>query len=205
MNEGMRLMRSVLRGAGLIALVAATGACGDVMRQGRSPVYLVIDAFGVSNGGTTSPTFTAAPLLSDVQTKGSVFNDLGQVTLRISLKDIGSGTTTLNPSSNNEVTITRYHVEYTRADGRSTPGVDVPYGFDGMITGTVPATAPLILGFELVRHDAKLESPLSPLISNLAVINTLAKVTFYGHDQVGNVVSVTGSVSVEFANFADPS
>ena len=65
--------------------------------------------------------------------------------------------------------------------------------------------ATLIIGFEIVRHDAKLEAPLVQLISNLNVINTIANVTFYGHDQVGNVVSVTGSVSVEFANFADPS
>jgi hypothetical protein len=198
-------MRSVLRGVGAVALVAASVSCGDVVRQGRSPVYLVIDNFQVATGITTSPTFTAAPLLSDVQTKGSVFNDLGEVTLRLSLKDIGVGTSTLAPTTNNEVTINRYHVEYVRADGRNTPGVDVPYPFDGAISGTVPANATLIIGFELVRHDAKLEAPLVQLISNLSVINTIAHVTFYGHDQVGNVVSVTGSVSVDFANFADPS
>src|SRR2546426_8307659 len=200
----MTVMRSILRGVALIGLMAATASCGDVMRQGRSPVYLVIDSFQVANGGSSSVTYVAAPLLSDVQTKGSVFNDLGQVTLRISLKDVGTGATTLSPSSNNEVTITRYHVDYVRADGRNTPGVDVPYGFDGTITGTVPASGTLIIGFELVRHDAKFETPLSQLIANVAVINTIAKVTFYGHDQVGNIVSVTGSVSVEFANFADP-
>jgi hypothetical protein len=196
-------MRSVFRGAGLIALVAATASCGDVVRQGRSPVYLVIDNFQVATGITTSPTFTGAPLLSDVQTKGSVFDDLGQVTLRLSLKDIGPGTSTLTPSPNNEVTVTRYHVQYVRADGRNTPGVDVPYPFDGSMTGTVPSNATLIIGFELVRHDAKLESPLVQLITNLSVINTIANVTFYGQDQVGNAVSVTGSVSVDFANFAD--
>ena len=199
------MMRRVLRGAGLIALVGATASCGNVARQGRSPVYLVIDAFNVANGGTSTPTFVGAPLLSDVLTKGSVFNDLGQVTLHISLKDIGNGSTALLPSTNNEVTIDRYHVDYIRADGHNTPGVDVPYGFDGTITGTVPTNATMIIGFEIVRHDAKLEAPLQQLVSNLAVINTIANVTFYGHDQVGNVVSVTGSVSVEFANFADPS
>jgi hypothetical protein len=198
-------MRSVLRGAGVMAIVAASVSCGDVVRQGRAPVYLVIDNFQVATGITSSPTFTSAPLLSDVQTKGSVFNDLGEVTLRLSLKDIGPGTSTLTPSTNNEVTIQRYHVEYVRADGRNTPGVDVPYPFDGAITGTVPANATLIIGFELVRHDAKLEAPLIQLIGNLQVINTIARVTFYGFDQVGNVVSVTGSVSVDFANFADPS
>jgi hypothetical protein len=196
-------MRRVLRGAGLIALVAASVSCGDVVRQGRSPVYLVIEQFAVANGLSTNPTFTGAPLQSDVQTKGSVFNDLGQVTLRLSLKDIGPTASAPTPTTNNEVTLKRYHVEYVRTDGRNTPGVDVPYPFDGSITGTVPANATLIISFELVRHDAKLESPLVQLISNLAVINTIANVTFYGQDQVGNAVNVTGAVSVDFANFAD--
>jgi hypothetical protein len=28
-------------------------------------------------------------------------------------------------------------------------------------------------------------------------------VTFYGHDQVGNDVSVMGSIQIDFGNFAD--
>ena len=141
-------------------------------------------------------------------TKGSIFDDIGEVTLKISPKDIGLGTTATLPSLNNEVTLTRYHVEYVRADGRNTPGVDVPYPFDGAISGTVPANGTLIIGFELVRHSAKLESPLVQLQNiqtDLSIIATIANVTFYGQDQAGNVVSVTGSISVNFGNFADPS
>jgi len=92
-----------------------------------------------------------------------------------------------------------------RADGHNTQRFYIPYSFDGAITGTVPANGTLIIGFELVRHDAKLESPLMQLFSNPSVLNTIANVTFYGHDQVGNTVTVTGSVSVQFADFADPS
>ena len=54
--------------------------------------------------------------------------------------------------SNNEITITRYHVSYRRADGRNTQGVDVPYAFDGAATATVPATGNVSIGFELVRQ-----------------------------------------------------
>ena len=198
-------MRSVLRPAGLIAIVALTASCHDQACQGHSPVYLVVDSILVANGGSSTATFTGAPLLSDVQTKGSVFNDLGQVTLHIALKDLGSGTAPLVPTSNNQVTVTRYHVDYIRADGKNTPGVDVPYGFDGSITGTVPASGTVNIAFELVRHDAKLEPPLVQLVSNLSVINVLAHITFYGQDLAGNAISVTGAVSVDFANFADPS
>jgi hypothetical protein len=201
----MTVMRRVLRAVGLIGLAAAAGSCGDVARQGRSPVFLVIDLIEVASGSTSQPTLHAAPLLSDVITKGSIFDDVAAVTLRISPKDIGSGTTATIPSSNNEVTITRYHVEYVRADGRNTPGVDVPYPFDGAVTGTIPASGNLTIGFEIVRHVAKVETPLVQLTNDLSIINTICNITFYGHDRVGNAVSATGSVTVNFGNFADPS
>jgi len=41
------------------------------------------------------------------------------------------------------------------------------------------------------------------LISSPNVISTVADITFYGHDQVGNEVSVSGSIDVTFANFGD--
>ena len=50
-------------------------------------------------------------------------------------------------------------MRYIRADGRNTPGVDVPYGFDGALTATVSGST--TVGFELVRHIAKEEAPLA--------------------------------------------
>ena len=48
---------------------------------------------------------------SDVATStGTIFNDLGRVRLSLAMKDVS-----MAPSSNNNVTITRYRVEYTRA------------------------------------------------------------------------------------------
>ena len=78
----------------------------------------------------------------------------------------------------------------------------MPYAFDGAITGTVSDSASF--GFTLVRHQAKAEAPLGALETNFVVISTIAEVTFYGHDQTGRAVSVTGKISVHFANFADP-
>ena len=115
--------------------------------------------------------------------------------------DILAGGLDTSPSSNNEVTINRYRVVYRRADGRNTPGVDVPYGFDGGVTGTVGAGASLGLGFELVRHIAKEESPLVQLANSRTTISTIADITFYGRDQVGNDISVTGSITVDFGDF----
>jgi hypothetical protein len=170
---------------------------------------LVIVNLRAAANTSASPTFVDY-LLSDVITKGSIINDLGEVILRMSPRDIGQDPDTpLAPTANNEVTLTRYRVVFVRADGRNTPGVDVPYPFDGGVTATIPSGAARTIDFEIVRHVAKLEPPLAQLrclsgIGCPTVINTIAEVTFYAHDQVGNQLSVTGYITVDFGDFADP-
>jgi len=58
----------------------------------------------------------------------------------------------------------------------------------------------------MVRAQAKIESPLVELRGSggAIIISTLADVTFYGQDQNGNQVAVTGTISVNFADWADP-
>ena len=107
------------------------------------------------------------------------------------------------PGPVNVITIDRYHVDYVRADGRNTPGVDVPYGFDGAVTVTV-SEATTTFGFSLVRVVAKEEAPLVQLKNSASFISVLARVTFYGHDQAGNEVTATGSIQIDFGNYGDP-
>jgi hypothetical protein len=194
-DEMMPDMRSIRRLIAFVAMLAASISCGDVVRQGRSPVFLTIETLQASPGNETTFSDT---LLSDVDTNGTIFNDVGRVTLSLTPKDF-----TVAPTTNNQVTIRRYRVVYRRADGRNTPGVDVPYGFDGGVTGTVPPSGTLTLEFELVRHVAKGQPPLLVLSENPVVISSIAEVTFYGTDQVGNAISVTGSILIDFGNFAD--
>jgi hypothetical protein len=208
-------MRHIKLIAGVFAVVATSVSCGDVVRQGNAPVFLGIDRLEGIRGATT-PGQPTGNLISDVLTMvtspapctttapcPTVFNDLGRATFRLTPKDIGTATSPTAPSTNNEVTIQRYRVRYIRADGRSTPGVDVPYGFDGAVTATVPAVGTVQVGFELVRHISKEEAPLVQLVNSQTIITTLAEVTFYGQDRVGNEVSVTGSITVDFGNFGD--
>jgi hypothetical protein len=203
-----------LRGCVVCALVLSALSCGDVVRTGRSPVYLVIDTLRAAPGN--KPAEFGGALLSDVLTVVTsggtctttnpcqvIFDDFGQVVLRIALKDITNPSSPNAPTTNNEVTITRYRVAYRRTDGRNTQGVDVPFGFDGGVTGTVPFNGTATLSFELVRHLAKSEPPLSALRSTGGLIYTIADVTFFGTDRVGNQISVTGSIQVDFGNFAD--
>jgi hypothetical protein len=133
-----------------------------------------------------------------------VYEDIGQVNLRIAMKDPGTTDSPTSPSPTNEITVSRYRVVYTRSDGRNTQGIDVPYTFDGAATGTVTASG-TTLTFVLVRAQAKLEAPLKALAGGggSVVISTIAQVTFYGRDQAGNDTSVTGTISVNFADWAD--
>ena len=196
----------------LAAISAVTASCGDVARAGRAPVFLVIESLKATAGGTTNATATSF-LQSDVQrlvspcpvgsSCATVFGDTGVATFHLSPKDIGALAVPTTPSSNNQVTLTRYHVTYRRADGRNTPGADVPYGFDGAATATVPASGTASIGFELVRTIAKTEAPLAQLALNFTIITTIADVTFYGQDLVGNEIQATGSIQVDFGNFAD--
>ena len=101
------------------------------------------------------------------------------------------------------ITINRVRVVYTRADGRNTQGVDVPFAFDSAVTGTIQAAGTLTLGFELVRQVAKQESPLVQLRTSSNIISAIATVTFYGVDRVGNNVQATGQLQIEFGNFGD--
>lgn len=194
-------MRHFTKLLSLALLGTVTASCGDVVRDSRAPVLLVIDRLEGASGPEGKPSTI---LLSDVITNGGITNDPGTATLRLVLKDIGTPLVATQPSTNNSVTITRYRVSYRRADGRNTQGVDVPWAFDGAATVTVGTNATSLIGFQLVRHVAKMESPLVQLASNPTVITTIADVTFYGQDLVGNEVSATGSIQVDFGNFADP-
>jgi hypothetical protein len=176
---------------------------------------LIIQALQGASGA--KPTQFGATLGSDVITLVSqnvggqqvkvptIFDDPGQVTFQLGLKDPGTSDSPASPTKTNFITVTRYHVDYLRSDGRNTQGVDVPYSFDGAITLTVGSAA-TTGGFTLVRSQAKQEAPLQALQGGggANVISTIATVTFYGTDQAGRAVSVTGTISVTFADWGDP-
>lgn len=199
-------MRTLVGRLSLAAAVVGTVSCGDVVRTGRAPVFLVVNSIG---GGEASSAFLLSDVIrnrtspapcSTTNPCPTVFDDPGTASLAVNMKDFNI---TPAPNNNNAVTITRYRVEYRRSDGRNTPGVDVPFPIDGGTTTTIPANSVGSVGFELVRHTAKAESPLVQLINDPAVISTTAYVTFFGTDQVGNDISATGTILVNFGNFGD--
>jgi hypothetical protein len=207
--------RPAIAGAAAMALLAGSVSCGDVVRQGKAPVLIVVDAMEAASGA--APGTMGGFLLSDVQTLvdqtvggetvrvPTIFNDIGRATMRLIPKDAGTGQNSLAPTPWNAVTINRYRITFIRADGRNTPGVDVPYPLDGALTATLSST-PTAVPFEIVRHQQKLEQPLRSLANfgGRLFISTIAEITFYGADQVGNEVQAKGTINVSFSDYADP-
>ena len=203
----------LLRRFGVVAVLAvASTSCGSVA-QGRGPSFLVIESLQGIRGNTT-PGQPSSTLTSDVITNVStpapctaeapcptIFGDSGEATMRVVMKDAGAASPS-TPSAINHITIERYHVQYIRADGRNTQGVDVPYEFDGAVRVTI-ADSPTTFGFQLVRNQAKDEAPLIFLRTNGAIVTTIGKVTFYGRDQNGNEISIVGELTINFGNFGD--
>jgi hypothetical protein len=112
----------------------------------------------------------------------------------------------LNPTFLNDVTITSYRVTYTRSDGHNTPGVDVPYPFDGGTTFIVTVGGSASSrAFILVRNQAKLEPPLVNMRSagGALVLSAIAEIDFFGQDGAGRPISAKGFLNVHFADFAD--
>jgi hypothetical protein len=201
------------------ALVAPLAACTKTQTTGQSPAYLIIDSLAGAPGA--EPDAFRGVLASDVVTNvrtqvdvggesktvavPTVFADNGRAVFRLAMKDPGSVDSPSRPSSTNFITLNRYRVQYIRADGRNMPGVDVPYPFDGGITATVGengATAQ----FTVVRVQAKQEAPLMPMAfgGGANTISAIAEITFFGADQAGRTVSVTGSLGVDFSDWGDP-
>lgn len=197
-GSGMRL-------AGAVLVAAAVSSCGDQTRQGTASSYLIISVLEGAPGGdpTKFTTGIASDVVTVVDDVPTIFEDPGRVTFKLGLKDPGPSSSPVSPTQNNWITVSQYHVQYVRSDGHNIEGVDVPYAFDGGVTATV-GSGDTTTGFVLVREQAKLEAPLGALASNPITLSTIARVTFYGHDQTGREVSVTGNIDVRFGNWADP-
>lgn len=208
--------RAVIGRAAAVVLLAGSVSCGNIAEQGKAPVTVIIDSLEAASGA--EPGNMGGFLLSDVQTLVDqevggetvrvpvIFNDVARATMRLITKDGGNQQNSLAPTPWNAVTINRFHINFIRADGRNTPGVDVPYPVDGALTATLTMT-PTTVPFEIVRHQQKLEQPLRSLASfgGRVFISTIAEITFYGVDPVGNAVQAKGTISVSFGDYADPS
>jgi hypothetical protein len=196
---GSKSMRWTAALAAILLAAAGLPGCTSVQRNSQSPSYLVVDAIQAAPGET--PSSFAGFLHSDVHaTGGGVFADPGQVLLLLRMVDPGGPNSPTVPTVVNAITVTRYHVRYTRSDGKNVQGVDVPFEFDAASTVTV-GVAGATLPITLVRANAKQVAPLAALVGTANLITAQAEVTMFGADQAGNPVQAVAFITIDFADW----
>jgi hypothetical protein len=177
----------------LAAIVLLTStSCSEAVRAGDASSYLIITSL---TGGPQNDSTVESDVVRD---DGSTVTDTGTAGFLLQMKDPAG----LGPGPVNAITLTQYRVEYVRSDGRNVQGVDVPYAFTSGLTSTITSAGGA--GFTLVRIQAKEEAPLRALRGGRGAnaISVIARITFYGHDQTGREVSVSGNLDVTFADWA---
>jgi hypothetical protein len=195
----MNTIKKTFRMALVLTAFLALYSCNPVEDDSRSASILRVENILGTDVEGKSGNFLQSDVLMSA---GSVRADTATATLRTGTLDPDP---LLGTSQYNDVVVTRYLVSYSRTDGRNTPGVDVPYPFEGSLSTVIRAGATASISFVIVREAAKLEQPLIRLVevTEEQVLTCTAKVEFYGHDMVNKTVKATGYLTIYFANYAD--
>jgi hypothetical protein len=202
----------------LLALSALglTACTPDWAKENTSSLIMRIVQVVGTPGSTGGPPSGPGVLFSDVVSDTGFFNDNATLTVDILRKNLDAPSTPLE-----DVTLTRYEVQYYRTDGRNVEGRDVPFRTTGALTQVMHApstTAELTqdISVVVVRHQAKLESPLlelrnfggdssvpgsNPQLAGAGILTCIARITVYGESVNGRSLSATGELMVTFANF----
>lgn len=188
----------------LIIAALALASCQAKEDDSTSASFLVITSL---TGNDLAGKAGSTTVFSDVITNGSIIND-SAVAVVTAL--------TYNPTEDSEahdityymnVIVDQVDVEFMRTDGKNTEGVDVPYHFSQPMNMLVEVDKTASIPFILIRHVAKMESPLIQLRdfpSEEVVLQLVAKVTMHGKDLAGHrIAPVSGYLTVWCANFAD--
>lgn len=193
----------------LLAVVLVSYACTRVEDNTRAGSLLVVsNVTGIDTGGASG-----VPLFSDLCERApsnncgcGILNDNASADFSNEFLQIGPGANVGSGSFLNDIIVQQYRVDYFRPNNRNTPGVDVPYGIDGTLTVRVPLGGSATGVVTIVRHEAKVEAPLSDLVQlgpQEGVITANAQIKFFGQDISGRTVSAFGFLEVHFADFAD--
>lgn len=184
----------------LIAVLALGFAgCNIFENDSTSTSILIIESI---TGKNLEGQEGSSVIFVDVETNGSVYNDNATAALTAKLIDPGATGSTYYQ----DIIVDQIDVSYTRSSGQNQPGKDVPFSFSQMVNAKVAINESIDLGFVIVQHVAKMESPLVDLVDlgEEQVLKLEAHVTFHGYDVGGHRIQpVTGTVSLWCANFGD--
>jgi len=175
--------------------------CNKLEEDTTASSYLVVTSL---TGNDLDGTAGSTVMYSDVITgAGSIYNDNAVAVLEAHSLDPFD----VNLTTYKDIIVERVDVEFTRTDGLNTEGVDVPYAFSQEVNVLVQTEGSVSdLEFQVITHNAKLESPLVGLVNigGEKILKLEAHCTFYGRTVSGYAIApVTRTISVWCANFAD--
>ena len=201
----MKKATSFLRILVILPIILTFFTCNPIENETKSASRLIVlNLLGTNMDGDEANYLQSDVLYQDPDdpTSTTIYADAAIVTFQAELLDPNSIT---GPSYLNDITVTRYVVSFTRSDGKNTEGVDVPYTFEGSLSAQVAIGGTANVSFVVVREVAKNEPPLVDLVygTEEGVLQTTARVDFYGHDQANRNVQATGYITVFFANYAN--
>lgn len=183
----------------LLFILLGLTACNKYENKSLSDAKLIlVQLTGMDLNNSASSVAFSDVLANDE----SVMEDNGSVTLRVELLDPNLYPNVEESTYYQSVVIKRIKVEYSRPDGLSQQGRDVPYSFTQNVHQLLDVGDIGSIGFVLVQHTAKLESPLYELRFTPEILKMEAKITVYAEDIGGKWLEpVQGSLSVWFGNF----
>ena len=187
------MIRSTIGRVAMLALVASLSGCAANYTTGNTSTVLLLLA-GIS----------PSPLQSDVLRADGIKSDNATLAVAVRFKNPNIETVPQIPSA---VIVERYEIKYRRSDGRGVEGQDVPFSISGNLTAgfdvKTSGTDPLVI--EVVRGQAKLEPPLRNLRNNGGgiIVTMFADITIHGRTISNQVVTATGSLQIDFADWAD--
>jgi len=198
----MKAKSHVIKLLGLAVLAIGLAACNPVENDSESASMLVVERIQGTNIEGSEADYVQSDVLVETTEGTTIVADIAKAAMSCRLLAPASP---LGSSTWNDIVVTRYIVSYSRVDGRNTPGVDVPYPFEGSLSVVFKVGYSQELAFVIVREVAKAESPLIGLRTGGAegVMQVTAKVEFYGHDMANKSVKATGYIPIFFANYAN--
>jgi len=202
-----------MKRAWLLALVAISFAgctARDFTTNNRADVILRMNSVQGGNGTATGGSGnTGQQLFSDVltctgvDTNGieqncTILNDNAILTLAVIQKNPTATLTNLE-----DVVLSTYTVEYSRADGRGVEGIDIPFAVSGNVTALITVGGTSTIPIVVVRHEAKSEPPLRNMVGagGARLLTLTAKITVYGRTTSGKEVSAFGYLEITFADY----
>ena len=198
----MKNLKIVFMITAILGALFVLNSCTALENKSKSSSYMTIDKLGAADLQGQPADF----LQSDVQKINSttqspyVTADIGTATLTAHTLDPMPA---LGTSPYEDIMLTRYIVHYSRSDGKSAEGMDVPYAFEGALNVLLKVDQNTDISFALVREVAKMEPPLLNLAGkrDVGVLEVKARVDFYGHDMADNAVTATGTITIFFADY----